>query len=237
MNSDNDFITSVDAFDEVKDSDDNATLSSTMSIQNNSETDEFITPPKNFGIHWMGFLRSKQVKNTKLCQYNAKCLYSEDKILYMQNINKKNSANIIKSCLNKDLDISSKKHKAVLTDFFNKTMILSDKIDKLHTLLLRSLIYSNVAFQFVENPFFALFLNKLYSSYNLPSRYTLTYRIMQAEYAKVLSEMIDHLEEVNDLTLSFDEWTDVLGNSIYAFLLNKFENINEVINIEDFFII
>ncbi|CAG8703100.1 7228_t:CDS:2, partial [Dentiscutata heterogama] len=155
-----------DAFDEVEDSNDNATSLSTMSIQNNSETDEFITPPKNFGVHWTGFLCLKQVKNTKSRQYNAKCLYcnkifearkeamihhiinicqkilAKDKILYMQNINKKNSANIIKSYPNEDLDISSKKRKAVLTDFFNKTMIPSDKIDELHTLLLRSLIYT-----------------------------------------------------------------------------------------------
>ncbi|CAG8633181.1 4838_t:CDS:1, partial [Cetraspora pellucida] len=40
-----------DVFDKVVDSDNNATLSSTISIQNNSEIDEFITPPKNFGIH------------------------------------------------------------------------------------------------------------------------------------------------------------------------------------------
>ncbi|CAG8794808.1 22109_t:CDS:2, partial [Gigaspora rosea] len=46
--------------------------------------------------------------------------------------------------------------------------------------------------------------------------------------------MIDHLEKLDDLTISLDGWTDVTGSSVYAFLLNKFDNISEVINIEDF---
>ncbi|CAG8565847.1 14815_t:CDS:2 [Gigaspora rosea] len=37
-----------------------------------------------------------------------------------------------------------------------------------------------------------------------------------------------------NLTLSLDEWTDVSNNSIYTFLLYKFEDVNEIINIEDF---
>ncbi|CAG8730422.1 8917_t:CDS:2 [Dentiscutata erythropus] len=258
MDSDEDFTTSINTFNTIIDSDDIVTSSSATGAQDDSEDDEFITPPNNFGTHWTGFLRSKQVKNTKSRRYNAKCSYcnkvfearkeamishitnicqkilADDKILYIRKINKKNPENISKSYPDEDIDISSKKRKATLTDFFNKASISPDKINELHTLLLQSLIYSNVPFRFVENPFFALFLKKLYSSYNLPSRYILTHRIMQAEYARVLLEMVDRLEESNDLTLSLDGWTDVSGNSIYAFLLHKFENVNEVINIEDF---
>ncbi|CAG8493613.1 1341_t:CDS:2 [Cetraspora pellucida] len=213
MDSDEDFTTSINTFNTIIDSDDIVTSSSATGVQNDSEDDEFITPPNNFGTHWTDF-------------------YVQSKLKIPNYINIMPSVHI--SYLDKDINISSKKRKATLTDFFNKTSISPDKINELHTLLLQSLIYSNVPFRFVENPFFALFLKKLYSSYNLPSRYILTHRIMQAEYARVLLEMVDHLEESNNLTLSLDGWTDVSGNSIYAFLLHKFENINEVINIEDF---
>ncbi|CAG8819416.1 9162_t:CDS:2, partial [Cetraspora pellucida] len=46
--------------------------------------------------------------------------------------------------------------------------------------------------------------------------------------------MVDRISEMSDLTLSLDGWTDVSNNSIYAFLLHKFENINEIINIKEF---
>ncbi|CAG8696786.1 679_t:CDS:2, partial [Cetraspora pellucida] len=46
--------------------------------------------------------------------------------------------------------------------------------------------------------------------------------------------MVDRISEMSDLTLSLDGWTDVSNNFIYAFLLHKFGNINEIINIEEF---
>ncbi|CAG8484306.1 16276_t:CDS:2 [Dentiscutata heterogama] len=243
-NSDEDFTTSINTFNTIIDSDDIVTSSSATSAQDDSEDDKFITPPNNFGTHWTGFLCSKQVKNTKSRRYNAKCSYcnkvfearkeamisyitnicqkilADDKILYIRKINKKNPENISKSYPDEDIDISSKKRKATLTDFFNKASISPDKINELYTLLLQSLIYSNVPFRFVENPFSALFLKKLYSSYNLPSRYILTHRIMQAEYARVLLEMVDRLEESNDLTLSLD------ANNLLIAIETLLKNIN-----------
>ncbi|CAG8838794.1 4512_t:CDS:2, partial [Gigaspora margarita] len=81
----------------------------------------------------------------------------------------------------------SSMHKAVLiTDHFDKATMLLEKVDELHTLLLQALIYSNIAFSFVENLFFILFVKNLYPSYNPLSRYTLTHRILQSEYAQIL---------------------------------------------------
>ncbi|CAG8850162.1 17307_t:CDS:1, partial [Racocetra persica] len=74
----------------------------------------------------------------------------------------------------------------------------------------------------------------LRSSYSPPSRYKLSNNIIQTEYARILVEMVDRISEMSDLTLSLDGWTDVSNNSIYAFLLHKFGNINEIINIEEF---
>ncbi|CAG8819417.1 9163_t:CDS:2, partial [Cetraspora pellucida] len=53
-------------------------------------------------------------------------------------------------------------HKAVLvTDYFDKAILSSEKTNELHTLLLQALVYSNIPFTFAENPFFILFLKSL----------------------------------------------------------------------------
>ncbi|CAG8674219.1 310_t:CDS:2, partial [Scutellospora calospora] len=48
----------------------------------------------------------------------------------------------------------------------------------------------------------------LYSSYDSLSRYILSNRIIQTEYAWVLVEIIDQIKNLCDLTLSLDGWTD-----------------------------
>ncbi|CAG8792006.1 1847_t:CDS:2, partial [Gigaspora margarita] len=177
MDSNDDFTTSPDTSGAIVDFDDIATLSSAIGVQNNSNTDEFIMPSSTFGIHWTGFLHSKQVKSAKTRRYNAKCLYcnkifeaqkeaiishvintcqkilAEEKILYIQKIKK-----------------NSKDRRVTLTEFFDKATIPSKKLDELHTLLLQSLIYSNIPFRFVENPFFALFLKKLHSTIEISKK-------------------------------------------------------------------
>ncbi|CAG8817463.1 33801_t:CDS:1, partial [Racocetra persica] len=130
--------------------------------------------------HWTGFLRSKQLKNDKARRYNAKCTYcaqifearkeamtnhmlnlcrkisAESKILYSRTVNKKKSEEVT--------EVPT--HKAVLvTDYFDKAILSSEKTNELHTLLLRALVYSNIPFTFAENPFFILFLKSLRSSY------------------------------------------------------------------------
>ncbi|CAG8842260.1 31722_t:CDS:1, partial [Racocetra persica] len=165
--------------------------------------EDFITPFKNFGIHWMGFLYSKEFKNDKARRYNAKCTYcdhifeacKEAMTNHIVNICHKISAEkrifysqIIKNKLEQVTEIST--HKVVLmTDYFDKSTIPPEKATELHTLLLRALLYGNIPFSFIENPFFILFLNNLRSSYNPPSRYALSNSIIQSEYARILVEM------------------------------------------------
>ncbi|CAG8646295.1 26320_t:CDS:2, partial [Dentiscutata erythropus] len=125
-------------------------------------------------IHWTGFLHSKQLKNDKARRYNAKCTYcaqifeahkeamtnhmlnlcrkilAKSKILYSCTVNKKKSEEVT--------EVPT--HKAVLvTDYFDKAILSSEKTNELYTLLLRALVYSNIPFTFAENLFFILFLN------------------------------------------------------------------------------
>ncbi|CAG8623301.1 591_t:CDS:2, partial [Gigaspora rosea] len=150
---------------------------------------------------------------------------AESKILYSRTVNKKASEEVT--------EVSP--YKAVLvTDYFDKAILSSEKTEELYILLLRALIYGNIPFSFAENPYFILFLKTLRSSYNPPSRYKLSNNVIQTEYARILVEMVDRINAMSDLTLPLDRWTDVSNNSIYTFLLHKFEDINEIINIEEF---
>ncbi|CAG8800443.1 27347_t:CDS:2, partial [Gigaspora margarita] len=55
-------------------------------------------------------------------------------------------------------------YKAVLvTNYLYKDILLSEKTEELHILLLRALIYSNISFSFTENLYFNLFLKTLRS--------------------------------------------------------------------------
>ncbi|CAG8772731.1 21688_t:CDS:1, partial [Dentiscutata erythropus] len=55
--------------EDIMDSDimDSDILDSNILDSNN----DFITPSKNFGIYWTGFLHSKEFKNDKARQYNT----------------------------------------------------------------------------------------------------------------------------------------------------------------------
>ncbi|CAG8453764.1 18309_t:CDS:2 [Racocetra fulgida] len=99
--------------------------------------EDFITPPKNFGTHWTGFLHSKQLKNDKARRYNAKCTYcdqifearKEAMTNHIVNICRKIPAEnriiysrIIKEKSEQVTKVST--HKAVLmTDYFDKAII------------------------------------------------------------------------------------------------------------------
>ncbi|CAG8591316.1 34895_t:CDS:2 [Racocetra persica] len=114
MDSDNNFTTSINAFntvvdsenvvdsDDVADSDDIATSSSTIGLQDDSENNEFTILSKNFV-----FEAQKEAMVNHIATICQKIL-AEDKILYMQKINKKHSKNIVKSYPNEDIDMSSK---------------------------------------------------------------------------------------------------------------------------------
>ncbi|CAG8715932.1 14606_t:CDS:1, partial [Gigaspora rosea] len=57
----------IDLNDYIMDSNDNL-------IDSNND---FIAPSSSFGVHWTGFLHSKQFKNNKARQYNAKCTHCD----------------------------------------------------------------------------------------------------------------------------------------------------------------
>ncbi|CAG8793137.1 12624_t:CDS:2, partial [Dentiscutata erythropus] len=176
--------------------------------------EDFISPPKNFSTHWTGFLHSKQLKNDKAQRYNAKCTYcaqifeacKEAMTNHILNLCRKISA---KSKILYSHTVNKKKSEEVTEVPTYKAVLVTDYFDKA-----------------------ILSLEKTNELYTLLLR-ALVYSNISFTFAEN-SFFILFLNEISDLTLSLDGWMDVSNNSIYTFLLHKFGNINEIINIEEF---
>lgn len=82
--------------------------------------------------------------------------------------------------------------------------------------LLEAMIVGNVPFSFVECPQFREYTALL--GHTLPSRRAISGSHLQDMFLQHFSEMLDQLPKVDDLTILLDGWTDVSGNSIYAYI-------------------
>src|SRR6266850_1397973 len=82
--------------------------------------------------------------------------------------------------------------------------------------LLEAMIVGNVQFNFVECPQFREYAALL--GHQLPSRRTISGPLLQDMFARHYNDMLEELSTVNDLTILLDGWTDVSGNSIYAYI-------------------
>ena len=70
---------------------------------------------------------------------------------------------------------------------------MEQKLDKksqeqIHILLLQAVIWGNISFQFVNNPFFSRFLSKLRPSYSLPTSFVFLSRIFNPLCTQIVVE-------------------------------------------------
>lgn len=72
------------------------------------------------------------------------------------------------------------------------------------------MITGNVAANFLDNPFFQMFVNKLRPSYKLPSRNEkFAKKLVPAEFERVQKAVEVATNQTDFLALSSDGWTDV----------------------------
>ena len=75
---------------------------------------------------------------------------------------------------------------------------MEQKLDKnsqeeIHVLLLQALIWGNISFNFVNNPFFIRFLSKLRPSYSLPTSFVFSSRIFNSLCTQIVVENMDRI--------------------------------------------
>ncbi|CAK5283387.1 unnamed protein product [Mycena citricolor] len=82
--------------------------------------------------------------------------------------------------------------------------------------LFRFVVHSNSAFRISENPYLKEWINTLRPSYEIPSRYVLSNRLMQAEVSRVKLEEIARVQAQTRQTILFDGWEDKMRRSLYG---------------------
>jgi hypothetical protein len=80
-------------------------------------------------------------------------------------------------------------------------------------------IMCGIPFRVISNPYFINALKTLNPSYIVPSRKTLSGRLLDNEVAKVNNKTNEIIEFTNDITLGLDGWTAPDGSSIWNFVI------------------
>jgi len=82
-------------------------------------------------------------------------------------------------------------------------------------------VTGNIAANFLDNPFFKMFISKLRPSYKLPARngkYSKT--LVPAEFERVQKAVEKATNSADFLALSFDGWSDVSGSRLINVLVH-----------------
>ncbi|KAL5701103.1 hypothetical protein ACHQM5_026478 [Ranunculus cassubicifolius] len=103
---------------------------------------------------------------------------------------------------------------------------------KLHQLFLKAIIYGGLPFSIGDNIYFHQFVQALCSVYRVPSAEMLRGRLLTEMYSTHFRKKLAYLPSFVDFTICFDGWTDISGNSIYAFMILKEES-EDVLDILD----
>ncbi|CAG8633758.1 1952_t:CDS:2 [Ambispora leptoticha] len=198
----------------------------------------FVLPNMSFFDHcWTGFWRSseKVVKN----RYIAKCFYCKcdlcgrsDK-LHNHVLTYGNWPNSYSANDSTDSPSSpTLKCQDNLTNWIVKP-ISQDKQAKIDKKLLDAVIYGNLSFRIVKNPYFHEFLKELASNYCPPSAETLSTKILNNSFSTYLPKKFKVMSSLTDITVALDGWQNVSRNLIYGFIALKEEqeHVLEIINL------
>ncbi|KAL5701102.1 hypothetical protein ACHQM5_026477 [Ranunculus cassubicifolius] len=106
------------------------------------------------------------------------------------------------------------------------------RVEELHQLFLKAIIYGGLPFSIGDNIYFHQFVQALCSVYRVPSAEMLRGRLLTEMYSTHFRKKLAYLPSCVDFTICFDGWTDISGNSIYAFMILKEES-EDVLDILD----
>jgi Protein of unknown function (DUF 659)/hAT family C-terminal dimerisation region len=111
--------------------------------------------------------------------------------------------------------VPQKRPASAISQYF-PTTVSGGRKKALDEKLLEALIVGNVPFNFVECPQFREYAAML--GHKLPSRSVISGHHLQDMFTRHFNNMLTQLSTVNELTVLLDGWTDVSGNSIYAYI-------------------
>ncbi|CAG8786850.1 2768_t:CDS:2, partial [Cetraspora pellucida] len=100
-------------------------------------------------------------------------------------------------------------------------LISEDRQGKLDRMLLDAIIYGNLSFRIVRNPYFLDFLYELAPNYDPPSDETLRTKVLNSSFSTYLAKKLELMTSLADTTIALDGWQDISRNSIYGFMALK----------------
>lgn len=86
-------------------------------------------------------------------------------------------------------------------------------------LVARAIYGSGTPLSIVQSPLWKQAFKRLRPSYLLPGRYAISHGLLDAEYARVLESMHNHLASVDSVGLMCDGWSSIKNQSIVNFVL------------------
>ncbi|RHZ76909.1 hypothetical protein Glove_187g165 [Diversispora epigaea] len=107
-----------------------------------------------------------------------------------------------------------------ITKHFNSTTSLPiAKANELDQAILKAWVCCRFPFQTIENPFIIDLFRIAIPGYNLPSRTTLSDKLLDQETLRIEKKIDNELEKSNYLTISLDGWTSPRHDSIYNYII------------------
>lgn len=221
---------------------------------------DFATPLSNQGVRWKNFYRSVNKVPGNGNRYNAKCgfclegmegkpdtlhkhvmsckrwpvapktSYLVEATKEITNCGRKRTRAVAEIQSVSSAPVSSTIQQSIHN--FVSRPLSSRKISELDDMLLQAIIYGGIPFSIGDNIYFQHFVQALCSAYHVPSSEMLRGRILTEMFTRHLLKKLEYLPSFSDFTICFDGWTDVSGNSIYAFMVLKEER-EDVLDILD----
>ncbi|CAB4443081.1 unnamed protein product [Rhizophagus irregularis] len=90
---------------------------------------------------------------------------------------------------------------------------------QINKVLAKMFVCCNLPFALIEHPFFIEFVKTLCTTYNLPSRWVLTETLIIQEIFRINLKVNKIINEENNMTITFDGWTNSTEQSIYNYCL------------------
>ncbi|RHZ83156.1 hypothetical protein Glove_99g365 [Diversispora epigaea] len=115
--------------------------------------------------------------------------------------------------------IQNRKQPQITKHFDSITSLPTAKTNELDQAILKAWVCCGFPFQTIENPFIIDLFQIAISGYNLPSRLTLSGKLLEQEILRIEKKIENELEKDNHLTISLDGWTSPRHDSIYNYII------------------
>lgn len=93
--------------------------------------------------------------------------------------------------------------------------------DKLNTLLAKAIFASGAPISMVSHPLWIELFNLIRPSYKLPARKTIANKLLDEEYTKMKSLLVESLSDAKNLNLQMDGWSNCRNDSIINFIITQ----------------